>query len=115
MKTIPLKHPFAFAGKDYAHVTLRRVRGKNMKVIARHMEAFERLAGAGKADQAADALGAVDEETITALIEIVASMADLPAEVAEEMDFEDLSEIAGSLGDFFPQSVPASSRSGAAS
>ena len=114
MKTIPLKHPFSFAGTEYAHVTLRRVRGKNMKVIARHMEAFERLAGAGKTD-GADALAAVDEETITALIEIVASMADLPAEVADEMDFEDLSEIAGSLGDFFPQSVPASPRSGAAS
>ena len=112
MKTIPLKHPFAFAGKHYAHVTLRRVRGKNMKVIARHMEAFERLAGAGKADTD-NALAAVDEETITALIEIVASMADLPAEVADEMDFEDLSEIAGSLSDFFPQSVPASPRSGA--
>ena len=111
MKTIPLKHPFAFAGKDYAHVTLRRVRGKNMKVIARHMEAFERLAGAGKGDN--DGLAAVDEETITALIEIVASMADLPAEVAEEMDFEDLSEIAGSLGDFFPQPVPVSPRNGA--
>ena len=111
MKTIPLKHPFSFAGKDYAHVTLRRVRGKNMKVIARHMEAFERLAGAGKGDN--DALAAVDEETITALIEIVASMADLPAEVADEMDFEDLSEIAGSLGDFFPQPVPVSPRNGA--
>ena len=110
MKTIPLKHPFAFAGKDYAHVTLRRVRGKNMKVIARHLEAFERLAGAGKAEN--DALAAVDEETITALIEIVASMADLPAEVAEEMDFEDLSEIAGSLSDFFPAPALVSPPSG---
>ena len=112
MKTIPLKHPFAFAGKDYAHVTLRRVRGKNMKVIARHMEAFERLAGAGKED-GGNALAAVDEETITALIEIVASMADLPAEVADEMDFEDLSEIAGGLSDFFPQPVPVLPRNGA--
>ena len=112
MKTIPLKHPFAFGGKDYAHVTLRRVRGKNMKVIARHMEAFERLAGAQKPD-GDNALAAIDEETITALIEIVASMADLPAEVADEMDFEDLSEIAGSLSDFFPQPVPVSPRNGA--
>ena len=111
MKTIPLKHPFRFGGKEYAHVILRRVRGKNMKVIARHMEAFERLAGAGERDN--DGFAAVDEETITALIEIVASMADLPAEVADEMDFEDLSEIAGSLSDFFPQPVPVSPRNGA--
>lgn len=101
---IPLKHPFTLGERRYENVTLRRAKAKDMRLIAPHLPALMRLAEAAEgadSEEAAARKAALqfDGPVVDAMITLAATLGDL-GEAAEELDFEDLVELANRAGDF---------------
>jgi hypothetical protein len=91
-KTIPLAWPLDHLDPPIKSVTLRRARGRD---LAKLEPVFS--LGRGGAEAGAKDPGVGD------MILIVSVLGDLPPEVADELDAEDLINLAEAAASFFPQ------------
>lgn len=99
---IELKFPVTVDGTEYAAVKVRRAKAKDMRVLARHMTALGSIKDGG----------AVTEDTVCAMIDMVASLTDTPVKVVEEFDMDDLNNLSERVASFFPDSGAASMTTG---
>ncbi len=84
---IDLKYPVNHDGKTYETVTLRRAKGKDMRVVDKFSDVLGRKDGTS---------GAVE-----ATLELIAALSDTPLSAVEEFDNVDINRIAEHLGSFF--------------
>lgn len=103
-KTITLKYPFEFEGKTISEVSFRRLKAKDMPLLAR-LEAME--GDGGKPEGTAD-----EAEAAMLLVQIVTG---LPRGAIEEIDLmEDFPAVSEAAGDFLAGTAPPVQTDGAA-
>jgi hypothetical protein len=109
---VDLQEPVTVDGTEYKSVTLRRVNGRGMSIIADHLPAMNALAAHARAAREAapgtDPDVPVTKETIGGMIAMIAAVTRLPVEIVEEFDFADIVAIAEKAPGFL---VPATSHS----
>lgn len=88
---IDLKHPFDLKDVTVTGVELRRPKARDMVTISDHIPALMKLAP--KEGEEVD-VSKFDGSIVVAMIAIVGALSDLPVGGAEELDFEDLVELA---------------------
>ncbi len=103
-KTIPLKYPFDFGGKTISEISFRRLKAKDMPLLAR----LEGLEGEGGKPEGT----ANEAEAAMLLVEIVTG---LPREAVQEIDLmEDFPAVSEAAGDFLAGTAPPVQTDGAA-
>lgn len=93
---IKLKHPFEFGGKTISEVSFRRLKAKDMRLLAE----LEAMDGEGGKEG-----GAVDDgEAAMLLVHITTG---LPREAVDEIDLmEDFPAVSGAAADFLAEIAP---------
>ncbi len=100
---IKLKHPFEFGGKTISEVSFRRLKAKDMRLLA-DLEALE---GEGGKHEGAKNGG----EAAMLLVQITTG---LPREAVEEIDLmEDFPAVSEAAGDFLAATAPPAQAAGA--
>ena len=102
-EAIHLKHPFEFGGKTISEVSFRRLKAKDMRLLA-ELEALE--GDGGKPEGTAD-----EGEAAMLLVQITTG---LPREAVEEIDLmEDFPVISEAAGNFLAGTAPPAQAAGA--
>lgn len=80
-KAVPLKHPFDFGDRKISELTFQRLKGKHLRKLGQ-------------------------QPTMNDLLELASKSAGEPPAVFDEMDAEDVMQVAEVIGDFLGGSLP---------
>lgn len=92
MITKALKYPLTIDGEEVPRLTLRRVKARDMVIIADHLPALAALEGAN-GDDPTQFAKQINGAVYKAMIAVVGALSDIGYDAASELDMADLTEL----------------------